>query len=49
MTRVVSRQQRFAVDVEREKIADGVRVLGPVQAMCWNTTRLQGGRGGAVE
>ena len=49
VTRIVSRQQRFPVDVQRQEVTDGVGVLRPVQAMGGDATRLGGDGGGAVE
>ena len=46
---VVGRQQRPRVDVEREQIADGVRVFGAVQAMERRPAGIRAGRGRAIE
>ena len=42
---VVWRQQRADVDVEREQIANGVRLLGPVQTMQCRSARVEPPRG----
>ena len=47
--RVVRRQQRADVDVERQQIANGVRVLGAVQAMQRRRAGIEAPRGRAIE
>ena len=46
---VVGRQQGRGVDFKGEQIADGVRVLGAIQAVGRHPSRLDPRRGGAVE
>ena len=46
---VVGGQQRLGIDVEGQEVADGVGVLGPVQAVRRHPARLDGRGGGAVE
>ena len=47
--RVVGRQQRLDVDVDRQQIADGVGVLGAVQAMERRRVEVRARRVGAIE
>jgi hypothetical protein len=47
--RVVRRQHRRDVDLEREEIAHGIRVFGAVQAMDERTPRIRCAGRGAVE
>ena len=50
VTRIVGRKQQIRVDIEREKIADRVGVLGPIQPMNRGPAAWIGsGFGGAIE
>ena len=46
---VVGREQRLGVDLEAEKVADGVAVLDPVEPMRDGAAGVRVGGGGAVE
>ena len=49
LQRVVAGQQRLAVDLQRQQIPDGVRVLGPVQAVDRRAARVRRRRGMRVQ
>ena len=47
--RIIRRQQRRDVDVEREQVAHGIRILGAIQTMCERTSRIWIGARGGIE